>query len=142
VALTLAFGAVTYPELISKMKDFVKENWFKLGTLFLFAVIAVSATWYYLTFRPHQDQVILQGGTTAQMINKAQQLQDCVDKAKQDFADSYASLCNSYQTSQHELGNPNWQCPLTAMAGVSGSPYPAMVSKEQSDEELCATLYK
>jgi predicted negative regulator of RcsB-dependent stress response len=129
------------------MKHFIKENWFKIGILILLVVAAGSASYYYLGFKPQQDEAVLQqqaatqNQAEAQATAQEQQLQNCIDVAQQNFSDTYASVCQSFQTSQNQLGNSNWVCPLT-LYGDADPAYPAMVSKEQSDEALCATLYK
>ncbi len=129
------------------MKLFIKENWFKIGALLFLAITALSAGWYYLTFRPQQDRATFQQTVTTQSqandqtTAKTQQLQDCINKTKQDFADSYANLCTYYQTNQNQLGNPNWQCPLK-LYGNANPAYATMVKQEEDAISLCSTLYK
>ena len=125
------------------MQDFIKNNWFKLIVVIVLLAVGSSAIYYYLVSKPAQDEAALQQSTSAQdqaaaqTTSQAQQLQSCLDGAKQTFVASAAQLCQQLES---EMNNYNIQC--------SPYPYPAapnyltIVKQESDAEALCATLYK
>lgn len=129
------------------MKNFIKDNWFKLIIVIILVFVGSSTIYYFVVSKPGQDktalqqQISAQDQAEAQATVRTQQLQNCTDSAQQKFSNTFTNLCNYYQMNQGQLGNPNWVCPLT-ISGNANPAYQTMVNEREDAIALCATLYK
>jgi hypothetical protein len=58
------------------MNHFIKENWFKIGTVLLVLIAACAVSYYYLGFKPQQDEAVLQQQAATQNQAQVQKTQD------------------------------------------------------------------
>ena len=99
------------------MKKFIKENWFKLGILFVLLIIS-SSVFSYLSKKNEQYNI--------QKVNVGILLQNCLDKAKTDSENSFWNYC---QTSGEYKDAT--QCPYQLPIGGT------MLTAYEADRDAC-----
>lgn len=82
------------------MKNFLKDNWFKLSISVAIILIGISVAYYFVIFIPQREETKLEQQTQEkekeqekELLNK-KLLEDCLSNADNSLKSSFIAICN------------------------------------------------